>query len=139
MEAAASRGPPPRPFLGRTLHLAHLLSPHVPPPGSWLRCHLPTYPSASGTAATPTLSPGPLAAVTSVMMSPTGPGHPRVVISELLVLKQSLILREGREGGTSTGMSEKQIHYFANKGPSSQSYGSSSSHVWMWELDHKES
>ena len=30
-------------------------------------------------------------------------------------------------------------HYFANKGLSSQSYGFSSSHVWMWELDHKES
>ena len=29
-------------------------------------------------------------------------------------------------------------HYFANKGPSSQSYDFSSSHVWMWELDHKE-
>ena len=28
---------------------------------------------------------------------------------------------------------------FANKGPSSQSYGFSSSHVWMWELDYKES
>ena len=28
---------------------------------------------------------------------------------------------------------------FANKGLSSQSYGFSSSHVWMWELDHKES
>ena len=34
---------------------------------------------------------------------------------------------------------EKQRHYFANKGPSSQSYGFSSSHVWMWELAHKES
>ena len=34
---------------------------------------------------------------------------------------------------------EKQRHYFANKGPSSQGYGFSSSHVWMWELDHKES
>ena len=32
-----------------------------------------------------------------------------------------------------------QTHYFANKGPSSQSYGFSSSHVWMWELDYKES
>ena len=32
----------------------------------------------------------------------------------------------------------KQRHYFANKGPSSQSYGFSSSHVW-WELDFKES
>ena len=34
---------------------------------------------------------------------------------------------------------KKQRHYFANKGPSSQSYGFPSSHVWMWELDHKES
>ena len=34
---------------------------------------------------------------------------------------------------------KKQRHYFTNKGPSSQSYGFSSSHVWMWELDHKES
>ena len=34
---------------------------------------------------------------------------------------------------------KKQRHYFANKGPCSQSYGFSSSHVWMWELDHKES
>ena len=33
---------------------------------------------------------------------------------------------------------KKQRHYFANKGPSSQSYGFSSSHVWMIELDHKE-
>ena len=33
----------------------------------------------------------------------------------------------------------KQKHYFANEGPSSQSYGFSSSHVWMWELDYKES
>ena len=30
-------------------------------------------------------------------------------------------------------------HYFANKGPSSQSYGFSSSHVWIWELVYKES
>ena len=30
-------------------------------------------------------------------------------------------------------------HYFVNKGPSSQSYGFSSSHVCMWELYHKES
>ena len=34
---------------------------------------------------------------------------------------------------------KKQRHYFANKGLSSQSYVFSSSHVWMWELDHKES
>ena len=34
---------------------------------------------------------------------------------------------------------KKQRHYFANKGPSSQGYGFSSGHVWMWELDCKES
>ena len=33
----------------------------------------------------------------------------------------------------------KQKHYFANKGPSSLGYGFSSNHVWMWELDYKES
>ena len=32
---------------------------------------------------------------------------------------------------------KRWIYYFANKGPSSQSYGFSSSHVWMWELDYK--
>ena len=34
---------------------------------------------------------------------------------------------------------KKQRHYFVNKGPYCQGYGFSSSHVWMWELDHKES
>ena len=34
---------------------------------------------------------------------------------------------------------KKQRYYFANKGLSSQSYGFSSSHVWIWELDCKES
>ena len=34
---------------------------------------------------------------------------------------------------------KKQRHHFANKGPSSRGYGFSSSHVWMWELDSKES
>ena len=34
---------------------------------------------------------------------------------------------------------KKQRHYFADKGPSHQSYGFLSSHVWMWELGHKES
>ena len=33
---------------------------------------------------------------------------------------------------------KKQGHHFADKGPYSQSYGFSSSHVRMWELDHKE-
>ena len=34
---------------------------------------------------------------------------------------------------------KKQRHYFVNKSPSSQGYGFSSGHVWMWELDYKES
>ena len=34
---------------------------------------------------------------------------------------------------------KKQRYYFAKKGLSSQDYGFSSSHVWMWELDYKES
>ena len=34
---------------------------------------------------------------------------------------------------------KKQRRYFADKCPSSQSYGFSSSHIWMWELDYKES
>ena len=34
---------------------------------------------------------------------------------------------------------KKERHYFANKGPSSQGYGFSNGHVWMWELHCKES
>ena len=34
---------------------------------------------------------------------------------------------------------KKEIHYFADKGPYTQSHGFSSSHVWMWEMDYKES
>ena len=34
---------------------------------------------------------------------------------------------------------KKQRYYFCNKGLSSQGYGFSSSHVWIWELDYKES
>ena len=34
---------------------------------------------------------------------------------------------------------KKQGHYFADKGPSSQSYSFSSGHIWTWELDYKES
>ena len=38
-----------------------------------------------------------------------------------------------------TQHTKKQRHYFANKGPSSHGSGLSSSYVWMWELDYKES
>ena len=36
-------------------------------------------------------------------------------------------------------LGSEQRHCFTNKGPSSQSYGFSSGHVWMWELNYKES
>ena len=44
----------------------------------------------------------------------------------------------GRKADKTRHYIKKQIHHFADKGPYSQSYGFSSSHVWMWELDHKE-
>ena len=34
---------------------------------------------------------------------------------------------------------KKQSHYFANKGPSSQGYRFSTGHVWVWDLNYKES
>ena len=52
-------------------------------------------------------------------------------------IKRHLLL--GRKPMTSLDSILKSRHYPANKGLSSQSYGFSSSHVWMWELDHKES
>ena len=45
----------------------------------------------------------------------------------------------GRKAMTHLDSILKSRHYFVNKGPSSQSYGFSSSHVRMWELDYKES
>ena len=52
-------------------------------------------------------------------------------------IKRRLLL--GRKAMTNLESILKSRHYFADKDPSSQSYGFSSSHVWMWELDHKES
>ena len=53
-------------------------------------------------------------------------------------IKRSLLL--GRKVMTNLGnILKSRWHYFANKGPSSQGYGFSSSHVWMWELEYKES
>ena len=51
-------------------------------------------------------------------------------------IKRHLLL--GRGAVTNLDNRLKSRHYFANKGPSSQSYGFSSSHVWTWGLDHKE-
>ena len=52
-------------------------------------------------------------------------------------IKRRLLL--GRKAMTNLDSILKSRHYFADKGPSSQSYGFSSSHVWMGELDHKDS
>ena len=52
-------------------------------------------------------------------------------------IKRRLFL--GRKAMTNLDSILKSRHYLADKGPSSQSYGFSSSPVWMWELDHKES
>ena len=52
-------------------------------------------------------------------------------------IKRHLLLR--RKVMTDLDSTLKSRHYFAYQGPSSQNYGYSSSHVWMWELDYKES
>ena len=51
-------------------------------------------------------------------------------------IKWRLLL--GRKAITNLDNIIKSRCYFTNEGPSSQKYGFSSSHVWMWELDHKE-
>ena len=47
-------------------------------------------------------------------------------------IKRHLLL--GRKAMTNLDsiLKSRDIHYFADKGPSTQSYGFSSSHVWMW-------
>ena len=53
--------------------------------------------------------------------------------------------KRGLEGTERLGLTyipcfiKKQSYYFADKSPFSQSYDFSSSYVWMWDLDHKES
>ena len=60
------------------------------------------------------------------------PMQPFVKIAELI------LMRAIRDCIPLRGI-KKQRHYFANKGLSSQGYGFSSGHIWMWELDYKES
>ena len=52
-------------------------------------------------------------------------------------IKRHLLL--GRKVMTKLDSIFKSRHYFVNKGPSNQGYSFYSSHVWMWELDYKES
>ena len=51
-------------------------------------------------------------------------------------IKRCLLL--GRKAMTNLDSVLKSRHHFADKGLFNQSYGFSSSHAWMWELDHKE-
>ena len=51
-------------------------------------------------------------------------------------IKRHLLL--GRKAMTNLDSVLKSRQYFADKGLSSQSHGSSNCHVWMWELDHEE-
>ena len=60
-----------------------------------------------------------------------------ILICISLSIKRRLLL--GRKVMTNLDSILKNRHYFANKGPSSQGYGFSSRHVWMWELDCEES
>ena len=57
-------------------------------------------------------------------------------VTAAMKIKRRLFL--GRKAMANLLSFKKQRHYFADKGPYSQSYSFSSSHVWMWELDHKE-
>ena len=52
-------------------------------------------------------------------------------------IRRRLLL--GRKAMTNQDCIKEQKHYFANKGSHNQSYGFSGSHIWMWELDYKES
>ena len=73
-------------------------------------------------------------------------GAPKSLQMVTATMKLWLLLL-GRKAMTNLGINlcilktlhvKKQRHYFVDKGQFSQSYGFSSSHVWMWELDHKE-
>ena len=67
-------------------------------------------------------------------------GAPKSVqmVTAAMKLKDAFPLEE-KLWPTCQQHTKKQRHYFANKGSSSKSYGFSSSHVWMWELDYTES
>ena len=54
-------------------------------------------------------------------------------------IKRRLLLGRKAMTNLTKKHGKKQRCYFANKGLITQSYGFSSGHVWMWELDYKES
>ena len=59
------------------------------------------------------------------------------MVTAAMKLKDTYSLKESYD--QPTRHIKKQRHYFVNKGYSNQGYGFSSSHVWMLELDYKES
>jgi len=73
-------------------------------------------------------------------MDCTLPGSSIHGIFQARVLEWAAIAFSGKENYDQPRQHiQKQRHYFANKCPSSQGYGFSSSHVWMWKLDCEES
>ena len=64
----------------------------------------------------------------------------QMVTATMKLKKKTKHLLLGRKAMTNLASIFKvQRHYFANKGLSNQSHGLSSSHLWIWELDNKES
>ena len=61
------------------------------------------------------------------------------MVTAAMKLKDACLLLGRKDMTNLDSILKKQRHYFASKGPSSQIYGFSSGHVWMWELDYKES
>ena len=62
-----------------------------------------------------------------------------LMLTEAMKLKDTCPLEEKLwQTWTAHYLAKKRRHYLANKGLSSQSYGFSNSHVWMWVLDGKE-
>ena len=53
-------------------------------------------------------------------------------------IKRHLLLRRKAMANLESILKNREVTLLANKGLSSESYSFSSSHVWMWELDHKE-
>ena len=67
-------------------------------------------------------------------------GGSQITIDGDCIHKIKRLLLLGRKALTNLdSILKNQRHYFADKGPSSQSCGFSSNHVWMWELDYKQS
>ena len=72
----------------------------------------------------------------------TGTSLVAQTVKRLPTMQKTQVQSLGREDLLEKEMAthiKKQRHYFIDKGPSSQSYGFSSSHIWLWELCHQES